>query len=77
MGDFMKKILILIALLFSACSSMNVKPLLTSNDVYRADLELNDQGIPIECYDENGVFDSNRGHDYLDCDNLQNRIQFK
>lgn len=73
----MKKTLILIALLLNACSSMNVKPLLTSSDVYKASLELNDQGIPIECYDENGVFDSNRGHDYLDCDNLSNRTQFK
>lgn len=26
--------------------------------------------IPIECYDTNGNFDSNRGHDALDCDNL-------
>ena len=26
--------------------------------------------IPIECYDTNGIFDTNRGHDALDCDNL-------
>lgn len=26
--------------------------------------------IPKECYDTNGNFDSNRGHDSLDCDNL-------
>lgn len=26
--------------------------------------------IPSECFDNNGNFDSNRGHDSLDCDNL-------
>ncbi len=26
--------------------------------------------IPFECFDDNGNFDSNKGHDSLDCDNL-------
>lgn len=68
------RLLILLALLAScACTNMKTKPMLT---LETPSLELNEQGIPVECYDENGVFDSNRGHDYLDCDNLQNRIQF-
>lgn len=68
------KLLILLALLAScACTNMKTKPALI---VETPSLELNDQGIPVECYDSNGQFDENRGHDYLDCGNLDNRVQF-
>lgn len=72
-GEIMK-LLILLALLAScACTNMKTKPTLI---VDTPSLELNEQGIPVECYDADGNFDSNRGHDYLDCDNLDNRVQF-
>jgi len=70
------KLLILLALLVScACTNMKTKPALTVQ-MPEPTLELNDQGIPVDCYDSNGQFDENRGHDYLDCDNLDNRVQF-
>ena len=78
----MKTVLLLIALLLNACSSMQVKPLLTYQAVYSFSesvtppIELDEKGIPVECYDAEGNFDSNRGHDYLDCDNLDNRVKF-
>ena len=69
------KLLLLVALIMlSACANMKYKPTL---EMPQASLEFNEQGIPLECFDENGVFDSNRGHDYLDCDNLENRTEFK
>lgn len=68
------KLLILLALLAScACTNMKTKPTLTLDT---PSLELNEQGIPVECYDSNGQFDENRGHDYLDCGNLDNRVKF-
>jgi len=68
------KLLILLAVISCvACTNMKTKPTLI---VETPSLELNDQGIPVDCYDSNGQFDENRGHDYLDCDNLNNRVQF-
>lgn len=61
----MKKLLVLIALVLNACSTMNTKPAL----VYDTHTETI-RGIPSECFDDNGIFDSNKGHDSLDCDNL-------
>lgn len=39
-----------------------------STKVYKTSVK--HTNIPKECYDNNGNFDSNRGHDSLDCDNL-------
>lgn len=70
------KLLILLALMSSvACTNMKTRPMLAV-DIPEPTLELNEQGIPVECYDADGNFDSNRGHDYLDCDNLDNRVKF-
>jgi len=54
---------------------MKTKPMLIV-EIPEPSLELNEQGIPVECYDADGKFDENRGHDYLDCDNLDNRVKF-
>ena len=68
------KLLILLAVIScAACTNMQTKPTLI---VETPSLELNDQGIPVECYDADGKFDENRGHDYLDCGNLDNRVKF-
>ena len=68
------KLLILLAVIScAACTNMKTRPMLI---VDTPSLELNDQGIPVECYDADGNFDENRGHDYLDCGNLDNRVQF-
>lgn len=68
------RLLILLALLAScSCTNMKTKPMLT---LETPSLELNEQGIPVDCYDSNGQFDENRGHDYLDCGNLDNRVKF-
>lgn len=68
------KLLILLALLAScACTNMKTRPMIT---LEMPSLELNEQGIPVECYDADGNFDENRGHDYLDCGNLDNRVKF-
>lgn len=68
------KLLILLAVISCvACANMKTKPMLT---LETPSLELNEQGIPVECYDADGNFDENRGHDYLDCGNLDNRVKF-
>lgn len=68
------KLLILLAVIScAACTNMQTKSMLT---LETPSLELNDQGIPVECYDADGKFDENRGHDYLDCGNLDNRVKF-
>ena len=70
------KLLILLAVIScAACTNMQTKPMLIV-EIPEPSLELNDQGIPVECYDADGKFDENRGHDYLDCDNLDNRVKF-
>lgn len=69
----MKLFLILLTLISVSCSNMKLKPTLAYE---LPPLELNEQDVPVECYDDEGNFDSNRGHDYLDCDNLDNRIKF-
>ena len=69
----MRSLIFLILLASCACTNMKTKPMLI---VETPSLELNDQGIPVECYDTDGNFDENRGHDYLDCGNLDNRIKF-
>lgn len=72
-GEIMKLLILLALLVSCACTNMKTKPMLT---LETPSLELNDQGIPVDCYDAEGKFDENRGHDYLDCDNLDNRVQF-
>jgi len=52
---------------------MKTRPMIT---LETPSLELNEQGIPVECYDADGKFDENKGHDYMDCDNLDNRVKF-
>lgn len=69
----MKLLILLIIVNSLACTNMKTKPMIT---LETPSLELNEQGIPVECYDAEGNFDENRGHDYLDCDNLDNRVQF-
>ena len=64
------KYLILLALL-SACST---KPKIDLKDRMLLDLHTNTyQVIPEDCYDDNGEFDENIGHDTLDCGNLWDR----
>lgn len=70
------KLLILLVLMSSiACTNMKTRPMLVV-DIPEPTLELNDQGVPVECYDADGNFDENKGHDYLDCGNLDNRVKF-
>ena len=70
------KLLILLAVIScAACTNMKTKPMLIV-EIPEPSLELNEQGIPVECYDADGKFDENRGHDYLDCGNLDNRVKF-
>lgn len=70
------KLLILLVLMSSvACTNIKTRPALSLN-IPDATLELNEQGIPVECYDADGKFDENKGHDYLDCGNLDNRVKF-
>ena len=71
----MKLLTLLAVISCAACTNMQTKPTLIV-EMPEPSLELNDQGIPVECYDADGKFDENRGHDYLDCDNLDNRVQF-
>lgn len=62
------KYLILLLLILSSCASRPVKPL---NERMMLDLHTNTyRVIPDECYDDNGTFDENLGHDTLDCGNL-------
>jgi len=67
-------IIIVIALNMIRCTTVT-KPMLTL-EMPEPSLELNEQGIPVECYDADGKFDENKGHDYLDCGNLDNRVKF-
>lgn len=65
----MKTILIVILSLgLGACST---KPKIALKDRMLLDLHTNTyQVIPEDCYDDNGEFDENIGHDTLDCGNL-------
>lgn len=61
-------ILLLISLGLGACASRPAKPI---NERMILDLHTNTMSvIPDECYDDNGEFDENLGHDTLDCGNL-------
>ncbi len=60
--------LILISISLGACASRAPKPL---NERMLLDLHTNTyQVIPDDCYDDEGNFDENIGHDTLDCGNL-------
>lgn len=62
------KYLILLLLILSSCASKPHKPL---NERMMLDLHTNTTHvIPDECYDDNGEFDEDLGHDTLDCGNL-------
>jgi len=65
----MKTILIVIlSLSLGACTHRAPKPL---NERMMLDLHTNTyQVIPDDCYDDNGEFDENLGHNTLDCGNL-------
>lgn len=59
---------LILLLILSACSSRPTKPL---NERMMLDLHTNTyRVIPDECYDDQGKFDENLGHDTLDCGNL-------
>lgn len=70
-GDNMTRYIIMMitALLIVSCNTKSiVNSAAYTNDMSNSAVKV--YNIPIECYDENGIFDSNRGHDALDCDNL-------
>jgi hypothetical protein len=55
-------------IIFTGCSTRPPKPI---NERMLLDLHTNTMSvIPDECYDDNGEFDPDLGHDTLDCDNL-------
>ena len=59
----------LLLLVMSACTHRAPKPL---NERMMLDLHTNlYHVIPDECFDDNGEFDEDLGHDTLDCGNLQ------
>lgn len=70
--------LILITLVWSgmvACSGITIKT--HGSDIVEREPNSTEEKskrgtviVPDECFDDNGIFDSNRGHDSLDCDNL-------
>lgn len=59
---------LILLLLISGCASKPHKPL---NERMMLDLHTNTyRVIPEDCYNDNGEFDENLGHDTLDCGNL-------
>lgn len=70
-------ILMITALLLTNCSTKSVT-IGNSKQLVNSTKSLSNQTnelvrrviIPFECFDDNGNFDSNKGHDSLDCDNL-------
>ena len=70
--------LILIALVWSgmvACSGITIKT--HGSDIVEREpssteekLDTSKIVVPYECFDDNGIFDADLGHDTLDCGNL-------
>lgn len=61
-------LIVILSLGLGACSHRAPKPL---NERMMLDLHTNTTHvIPDECFDDNGEFDENLGHDTLDCGNL-------
>lgn len=67
----------------NSAADNNDKAYLLKSECYQDEIKYNPKGIltvvipisclvliPSECFDEQGLYQPNRGHDSLDCDNL-------